>query len=203
MSIDFHGVHLPDSVLPLLAGTYEQHEMAMAEALFQYGDRVVVAGAGMGWLAAWVAQHVGAGNVLAVEPLAHLARLVAMNVAVDGQGLQVQHGALTPDGLPSGITENPECWALSRTGDGPEVPGVDLRQLQRAGYDCLALDVEGAEVELLTPEVLGGMRKLLVELHGFAVDLEPLHERLHASGLTLRSVMGRPDQDVTFQAWVA
>lgn len=208
--IDFHGVRLEDSVLEtgLIDGTYEPQEMDLADRLFTAGDRVVVAGCGMGWLAAWIARTVGPGNVLGVEPLPHLVELVRQNVAVDGVPLTVRHGALTPNGEPVEVLENPDCWALTRTdrwsivSDGLYAPGVHLRPLQATGWDCLALDVEGAEVDLLTEDVLSRCRKLLIDLHRFAVDTTDLEKRIEAAGLRLVGEYDRmPTENAAHQAW--
>jgi len=207
-TIDFHGVRLGDDALTYALGTYEPQEMSLADQLFEAGDRVVVAGCGMGWLAAWIARRVGPANVLGVEPLAHLVELVRQNVEVDGVPLAVRHGALTPGGTAVEVREDPECWALTRTrpwnivSEGVWAPGVDLRPLQAAGWDCLALDIEGGEVDVLTEEVLRRCRKLLVDLHRFAVDTTDLEKRIEGAGLRLVGEHDRmPTENATHQAW--
>lgn len=191
MQIDFHGVVIPlEYVLSgVVWSRYEAEEVIQASSLFDAGDRVVVAGAGMGWLAAVVAGVAGPTNVLCVEPIEHLARLVTQNVMVDSVPVRCLWGALTPDGLPVGLAYNQENWALTTTNrDGRlKVPGRTLAGFFGQGYDCLALDVEGAEDGLLDSASIAGLRKLLLEVHVFAIGekkTEALRARLSAGGLT-------------------
>lgn len=212
--IDFHGVQLQDEVFDVgVLGTYEQEEMDLADRTFVPGDRVVVAGCGMGWTAVWIARRVGVGNVVGIEPQAHLVDLVRQNVAYNGMPLTVRHGALTRDGAAATYTTNPDNWALTRAAEWGRVPpaqpapGVDLVPMQRAGWDCLALDIEGGEVDVLTDLVLSRTRKLLLDLHRFAVDTRGLEKRLVDSGMELVGEYDRMDratgkENATHQAWV-
>jgi FkbM family methyltransferase len=209
--IDYHGARITDSALQGVFGTYEYIEMELAELLFIPNDRVIVAGAGMGWLMAWIAQIIGPHNVLGVEPNDTLANLINQNVRVENEPLQCLAGALTPDGQPTRLTHHPD-WSCRRTlvpvphdDMAPLVSGYDLCVLMAQGWDCIALDVEGAEAQLLTPAVLGACRKLLVEIHT-ASALQPgqraqLQERLQSDGgLILRGHRVRENGD-EFEIW--
>jgi FkbM family methyltransferase len=196
--IDFHGAVLDFDLITdeSVGSRYESQEVEQALDLFAAGDRVVVAGAGTGWLAAVIAAIVGPKNVLCIEPIAHLSRLVEQNVAVDGVPLRCEYGALTPDGMPAALSYNQENWALSNTlGSGHiRVPGLRLIDVLERGYDCVALDVEGLEGELLTESVASGLRKLLIEFHNFAIGddaVEGIRKRLEHSGLQPGSAVTR------------
>lgn len=211
-TIDFHGVHLSGDMFDVgVYGTFEQEEMDLADVMFTPGDRVLVAGGGMGWTAAWIARRVGAHNVLAIEPQGHLVDLVRQNVAVGGIPLVVRHGALTRNGESARVTPNLDNWALTTATAGRgdhEAPGVDLLPLMTAGWNCLALDIEGGEVDVLTDLVLSGLSKLLLDLHRFAVDTRDLETRLADCGMDLVAEYDRMHREVgrrenaTHQAWV-
>ena len=168
--------------------------------LFAPGDRVVVAGAGMGWVAACIAQRVGTENVLGVED-EHLADLVQQNVEVDGVPLTVLWGALNTTGHPARFAPDPDLGAVAVCDHGPVmVPGVSLPAADRAGLGCLALDVEGAEVDILTARSHRAAQVDDRRAH-VLVDTAPLAARLKESGLRQTAVRSRTGPVVTFEAW--
>lgn len=204
--IDFHGVRIPGDVMGSVGGTYEAVEMAMCSDLLRRGDGTIVAGCGMGWLAAWVGSIVGPGHLIAFEPQRELVDLCRANVAVNGFTLPVVWGALAAVGgtVTLGGHRN---WAERSTVAGAaagaeEVPAWSLPDLLAAGvYDCLVLDVEGAEVALLTDAVLARLRKLVVEIHDGRAATAALDGRLAGSGMALRYQGKRWGEPVRFQAW--
>jgi Protein-L-isoaspartate(D-aspartate) O-methyltransferase (PCMT) len=206
--ISFHGCEIPYNLITNghVRGTFEQLEMDAARELFTHGDRVVVAGAGTGWLLACIAEQVGAENVLGVEPIRALARLVEQDVAVNGTPLRCRWAAITPGGKSSCAHVDPRNWAKTTVGGGlgAHVPGVALTALQNLEYDCLALDIEGGEAEVLTGPALAGIRKLLLELHVHVLGVSrsgALDDSLRESGLQNDSSIIRDSDGAVIQTW--
>lgn len=160
----------------LLDGGYEGHERALLRAHLRPGDRVLDLGAGAGLVSITAARIVGAANVTSVEAnpamLRHLKRNLRRNVGAEGS---VLHMAAVGDGDPRQTIElhvHPGFWSAStlpdraRNAQSCAVKAKPLsRLIRRAQATAIAMDVEGAEQQLLATPLPTQIRLLVIELH--------------------------------------
>jgi FkbM family methyltransferase len=197
--IDYHGLRLSAATASTLS-IYEPEECALALTLFDEHDRVLVAGAGLGLVAACIAST--GALVVAVEAQYPLVRLVRENVSAARSPMLVLHGALstvhdvrTTIGVPEG-----EDWALARVGLGDEpVSTLGIEHLlARFQLNALALDVEGAEVALVDC-ALRLVEKALIEVHHFVIG----HDGNAQLRQSIREAGHRVERDVARDARVS
>lgn len=128
------------------------------------------AGAGMGLISLTMARIVGAENVVAYEPMPAAYSLLADNARLND--LAIVH---RPRALAAAIgsvkffaDENVVASSFhARTGaTGIEVAADGIAEvLETNPANTLVLDVEGAEVSLLKACPLGGLQKIIMEVH--------------------------------------
>jgi hypothetical protein len=79
-----------------------------------------------------------------------------------------------------------------------------MRDVLRDGCDLLKLDCEGVEFDLLdslSPEDLGGLRRLVAELHGTEAQMDGFERRLRDEGFrTLRRALENERLAICFAA---
>jgi len=147
----FEGVQYIDAarqqirLLPRLLGTYEiELWKPLQQAIDRGYPRIVNVGAGEGYYVVGLARAIPAAEVIAFEDNRQRQELIRMMAEHNGVGDRVQvHG---------------RC----------EV--ADLREAVGGEEDCLlVMDVEGAEMALLDPQVAPGLSRcaVLVEIHDF------------------------------------
>lgn len=216
--IDFHGVRLPSSLLSSVQGTYEQVEMEMIRDFIFPEDRVLLAGGGMGWLAAWCAAHLSDPlNITVFEPIPTLADLLRKNVQVDGTHLDVRNAALGTRGG-EGLFHVEHNWALSgiaydRVLDiykstPPQnvitVPVEDIRQvILSLQSSALILDVEGDEANLIPylGDSWASLRRCIIEVHSFrlsSTQISDIFATIYQQGFTIKRLQKRENEDVLF-----
>lgn len=161
----------------LASGRYEHSE---AEALRRHlvaADRVLELGAGAGFLSAVAARTVGADNVIAVEANPRMMDALRANLAANGAAaVTVIHGAAVAGDHAAGTVPflaRRAFWAaeLAKGAKGDparvaDVPAISLAMLLRDHRpSVVVMDIEGAEVDLVSGEWPGSVRLLLMELH--------------------------------------
>ncbi|MBV0890435.1 FkbM family methyltransferase [Paracoccus sp. Z118] len=182
-TIDGALIEVPASALvPRLRGRlqdggYEGHERALLRAHLRLGDRVLDLGAGAGMVSITAARIVGAGNVTSVEAnpemLRPLKRNLRRNIGAEGS---VLHMAVVADGDKRDSVDlhvSPGFWSAStlpgRAKGAAASYAVKARPLgkliRRAQANVLAMDVEGAEQQLLATPLPEQVRLLVIELH--------------------------------------
>ena len=138
-------------------GEFSESEVALFGQLLKPGAIVVEAGANIGALSVPIARQVGAtGRVVAYEPQAPLAALLARNLAANGlahvevrrAALGAQPGRIRVPALDYRASGNFGGVALGG-GDGDDVPVETIDALGLARADLIKIDVEGMEVEVL------------------------------------------------------
>jgi len=140
-----------------LYGEYSESEVAVFGRLLKPGAVVIEAGANIGALTVPIARQVGAGGrVVAYEPQAPIADLLARNLAANGlANVEVRRAAL---GGQRGILHVPKLDYRARgnfggvalgDGDGEDVPVDTIDGLGLARVDLIKIDVEGMEAEVL------------------------------------------------------
>lgn len=198
MKLDFHGLQIKNFWKTDISGTFEESEMRAAKSLFAPGDRCIVAGAGMGWLAAYIAMIIGVENVIGIEANEHLANIVPQNVQIDGNSLKVLYDALSISGMACDLIKN-KNWAMASVVKNKAglVPGISIASLISQGYDCLALDIEGGEKDIITIEIAGMLRKAIIEVHASLIGkagVRSVIKALESGGLTIRGQRPRRDE---------
>lgn len=139
----------------LAYGEYAEAELALLRRALPAGGTVVVAGAHLGALAVPLAQS--AGRLLAFEPRAALAALLAENFAGNdlfnaiayGAALGAEAGELIVPALPDTQLYNSGGVALTAIGAGDTVAVHRLDDLTLSRLDLLTADVEGMELDVL------------------------------------------------------
>ena len=188
----FHGARMTvnGGEVVRVSSDSEGFEVLAALGTFSEKDRVLVAGGGSGWLAAWIAAT--SAYVLVLEPLEHWADAIADNVAVEGTPIDVLCGAL---GLENGeaTLHVANDWQESHVGAAREsdkgtvrVPVYAVDELvDDHNINALSLDVEGAEYELLLGMDLAPIKKLQLEIHAYRIGdsaVQSIQQRLSAAG---------------------
>ena len=171
----------------------ESFPFAMLRHLVRPGDVVYDAGANLGLYARYLVSTLGAGRVVAFEPVADNRALLAENLRLggiedrvtvmplalgdeDGEAEFQVDDMQSASGTLSKVTGGEACVGRRNLGLGPLVDRVRVRRLDtviaEAGLpvpDVIKIDVEGAE-GLLLRGAAGLLRehapRLLVELHG-------------------------------------
>jgi FkbM family methyltransferase len=137
-------------------GEFSEHEVALFAQILKPGAVVVEAGANIGALTVPMARQVGpAGRIVAYEPQAVLAALLARNLADNGiANAEVRHAAL---GAQPGSAHVPQIdyGAVGNFGGvplgdaGATVPLETIDGLALTRLDFVKIDVEGMETEVL------------------------------------------------------
>ncbi|MCU0908049.1 MAG: FkbM family methyltransferase [Rhodobacteraceae bacterium] len=161
----------------LRAGTYEAKETAAVLATVTPGDRVLELGAGIGYMSALMARHIGPAAITCVEANPRLIPYIARVHALSGvTGIRVLHGML---GAAAGTapfyvrTDFIGASADDFTGRGKDTPSTRHDVPVLAAADVLAdlrptvlvCDIEGAEATVLPLMDLSGLRAAILELH--------------------------------------
>jgi FkbM family methyltransferase len=138
-------------------GEFSEHEVALFQQLLRPGAVVIEAGANIGALTVPIARAVcGAGRLIAYEPQAVLAALLARNVGANGLA-QVEVRCAALGARPGSLRVPPLDYAATGNFGGVSLgadTGVDapvdtIDGLDLARVDLIKIDVEGMELEVL------------------------------------------------------
>lgn len=164
------------------------------------GDRVLDLGANMGNFTSLALAH-GASRVIAVEPSSELNAEMWSSLALNPGFAERVCLCRVFLGAPSGrhlpLSDDPAYQG---------VPWVSEEQLiSDAGIDAvdfLKCDIEGGEYELLKPgsRLLSMARKLAIEIHAFAGDVERFIGMLRTQGFSILYIQRDPDGTATVLA---
>ncbi len=163
----------------VLTGTHEiQVQQALIRSL-RKGDHVWDVGANIGYLALVAARIVGPqGRVVAIEPDAGCAAAIRANAALNGlDAIEVlEAAAASSSGVADLVVVRDRLWTrLASVGDHHdgearvEVRTVALDDVERPPPTIVKIDVEGAELEVLSgmTRLLRDVRPLVIcEMHG-------------------------------------
>jgi len=164
------------------------------------GDSVLDLGANMGNFTNLALAH-GAARVVAVEPSLDLNEEMKASVGLNAgfadrvKLLRTFVGA--PDGKQAALESNPAYRGVGwLTEDGL------IEQGQIGAIDFLKCDIEGGEYALLTPgsRILQMTRKLAVEVHSFAGDVDKFVQMIVMSGFQVLHIQRVPDGTITLLA---
>ena len=183
-SIAFHGLQLRGSrfgsaytktMQVEATSAIDPNEERFALDLFKPGDRILVAGGGLGWISARLAFHFGVANVLTCEPNPVLARFIR-HIRIDDECLNVLQVAVSDHSHPAETFVADDVWPRSRLGDISAVESISghlayvavaavNELIAEHGITALLLDVEGEENVILPSLSLDKLRAIVCEFH--------------------------------------
>jgi FkbM family methyltransferase len=163
----------------LRRGVYEGREVRLVKLLLRPRHRVLELGTCTGFVAMQAARIVGAASVLCYEANPDNARLAERHFAANGMAISLQEAVLAPrlrlgPGTPGTATFHVSRALVSSTLIGAaagkhravEVPRLCLEdEIARHAANCLIVDIEGGEVELLGESDLTGIEMIIMETH--------------------------------------
>ena len=187
-SLVVHGIEVPISpseVSPLIwerlsNGSYESKEIRLAPKAAKRGDRILELGAGLGIVTSALAA-VPLARVWAFEADPLTVKLAQRVLATNERdNVVLAHGILGAgqprdfrfyrrrDLWASSLIESQGCYE-----ETIHVPSANVDEfVARHSIDLMVMDIEGAELELLSQATLPGVERIFVELHDFLYGLE-------------------------------
>ena len=159
--------------------TYEEPEKILIRAALRPGDRVLEVGGGVGFISLFCAKIVGANNVLTYEANPAMQEIILENYQLNDLAPTLRVRAVTAHGGDITLFVNTNIVSSSfyhREGGGAAIVPSDALDAVLAEWrpTVLVMDVEGAEVDILSASALAGLRALILELHPHIVGNEAL-----------------------------
>jgi len=173
---------------------YEAAEKHLVGALVDPGDVVLELGSGLGFISSVIGQR-RPRQLVCVEANPRMVPLIGRNLANNGvTGVEVLSGIVGPD-------DGEEDFFFGDHFIGSSVHRTDEHSgrltvrrhaigplFERFKFNCLIIDIEGAEYELLEHLPLAGVAKLCIEFHPHIIGLAKVTEiveRLIRAGFAL------------------
>ena len=162
----------------LYKGTYEQAERILVHDMLDPSDRVLEIGTGVGIVALSCAKICGADSVLCYEANPKLAEVIRANMAMNGFDVTLRNRAVAVESgtatfhvgdavVSSGLRDN------GNVAERITVPCDAMADVvQEFRPTAVVMDCEGAEIDLLPAADLGGVRKILLEIHPRSIGRE-------------------------------
>jgi FkbM family methyltransferase len=189
------GPHLSPHILEVIdTGEYERSELDVLRATLRPDDVVMELGTGIGVVAAYAARTVGSDRVFTYEANPALEPHIRNTFDLNGVHPRLGMCLLGRSDGTASFHVHPEFWSSSTVDRGPEARRVTVPTRSLADELCrirptfLVIDIEGGELDLCEFLELGGVRKMLIEVHEWAIGKEGLAtvERTLARGGLLR-----------------
>lgn len=191
-ALRLHGLHMPispDDVSNVIwsalkDGSYEAKEARWALKAARPNDRILELGSGIGVITSLLAGVEGA-HVIGFEANPHTVRLARKVISAnDRNNVKLEHGLLTA-GPSRDFTfyVREDLWMSSLIEQqGPYVETIQVKSsnidefITRADIDLVVMDIEGAELDLLTRAELPGVERVFLEFHDHLYGLEGVRE---------------------------
>lgn len=155
----------------IFKGSYESHERKLVRKLLRQGDRVLEVGTGIGMISLLSAKICGSENILSYEANPILEQVIRGNYALNGLSPNLRMRAITLDGQPITFFRSDNIVSSSTTDRGRHAETLTVESdcldvvIAEHHPKILIMDVEGAEIELLSNSNLTGIRHIIVEIH--------------------------------------
>ena len=172
--------------------TYERAERILLRNIVQPGDCVLEIGAGIGFIGLLSAKLAGSsGRVVSYEANPALRPLIEANYTKNSLRPELRMRAISIDGQPVELHVNKSLLSSSffSREETQSIQKIESDALQTVlgelNPDVLVMDVEGAEIDLLSACDLSAIRSILVELHPHIVGdgkITALLESLYDQG---------------------
>lgn len=184
---------IPSSVRShIFKGTYEAVEAELVKEVVAPGSRVLEVGTGIGFVSILCSKIAGAGNVTSYEANPAMGDVIRKNYAENGLQPNLRMLAVTVDGNP--IQFFADANVLSSSMIDRDLPTTEITVesdamadvMEQVAPDVIVMDVEGAEVELLSSADLSKVHSMIVEVHPHIVGADKIAEMeaaLAAKGL--------------------
>lgn len=151
-------------------GRYEAQEARAAKQMIERGQTVLEIGAGCGFLSSYIAK-LGRDNVIhCVEADPNLIPVIHRHHQMNGVKAQVYNEILANDEGVADFHVHNDFW-ISMTRPCPGTKRISVRKarladrLQQWLPECIIVDIEGGELELMELGLPGGVKTLIIELH--------------------------------------
>lgn len=173
---------MPDAIIrAIFRGSYELGERRAVERMVRPGDRVVEFGGGIGAVSLTAARIAGADAVTVFEPQPQACELIRRNSALNQIQLNCENAAVASESgmreffqssniISSSLIDRGASHKYERT--VYEVRTVALREIIATAPDVMIVDIEGAEIELLTSADLDQLQVVIIEMHPNIVGAE-------------------------------
>lgn len=180
----------------LFKETYEDYERQLVQEHLKPGDRVLEIGAGIGFISLLCAKICGPENVVSYEANPLLEPIIRANYALNGMTPSLRMRAITTDGQPIAFFRNNNIVSSSvkeRQGfsERLEVQSDAFDEvIRKQRPDTIIMDVEGAEIELLSQSALEGIKRIVVEVHPHITGndkVEGMLDALRTKGFIVQS----------------
>jgi len=178
----------------IFKGGYEAVEAELVQSILSSGDRVLEVGTGIGFVSIFCAKIVGEGRVTSFEANPALEPAIRANYAANNLKPDLRMKAVTRDGSPVTFYQDPLILSSSLIDrDLPTekitVESVPMTNVMSEVHpDVIVMDVEGAEVDLLTSADLSGVRHMVIEVHPHIVGdtaVAEMNAQLAAQGFAI------------------
>jgi FkbM family methyltransferase len=150
---------------------YERREAICLERILEPADTFVEIGAGIGFLSTLAALRIGSERVTAYEANPRMLEAIRRTWRLNGVEPELVHGVLGDgDGRATFHVEaafvSSSLHRRSAAAEAVEVPRLDaVREMTRVRPTVVAMDVEGAERELVLIVPWDGVDRVVIDLH--------------------------------------
>lgn len=172
---------LPKSVRShIFKGGYEDVEAELVNAVVRPGDIVLEVGTGIGFVSILCTKRAGQGQVESYEANPALEQIIRDNYAENGLKPNLRMRAVTVDGSPIRFFADPGILSSSLIDRNLQAQEITVESvpisvvMQDTLPDVIVMDVEGAEVDLLTAADLTDVRAMIVEVHPHIVGADKI-----------------------------
>jgi FkbM family methyltransferase len=178
----------------IAAGNYEEEEVWSAPRIIEDGDVVLDIGGGCGFISAFVAKYCSPKRVISVEADPDLISIIECTHALNGTRADVFHEVLADADGETDFWVGEDFWTSSlesATGDRTAIRKVRVPmksfsfRLEQWRPDCILVDIEGNELDLLKSPLPWFVRRIMVEVHAGVYGLDgvkDIMDRLSRSG---------------------
>jgi FkbM family methyltransferase len=167
-----HALITPSIAKEIYMGDYERKEAEIVTKRLEPSDIVMEIGAGIGFLSAYCAKHIGSDRVFAYDANPAVMEVIAMTYAANGVQPSIRNAMLGKGAGKARFFVEAEFWASTTIKEGTqdaqeiEVEQLDLNsEIARIKPTFLIVDIEGGEAELFPLADLSCVQKICVETH--------------------------------------